>query len=53
LQLRPNTGLWMLGMGVSLDALGRGDEAKSVYREAIRSGSLSADLSAFAEQRLR
>ena len=53
LQLRPNTGIWMLGLGVSLDALGRSEEAKAAYRAAIQSGSLSADLRAFADQRLR
>lgn len=52
-KLRPNTGIWMLGLGVSLDALGRGEEAKTAYRSAMQSGSLNEDLRAFAEQRLR
>ncbi len=53
LQLRGNAGVWLLGIGVSLEALGRGAEAKEAYRRAQASGNLSADLQAFAEQRLR
>jgi len=53
LQLRGNTGLWLLGMGVSLEALGRRDQAQEAYRQAQGSGNLSAELQAFAEQKLR
>lgn len=50
---RNGVGIWLLGLGVSLEALGRGAEAQEAYRRARASGSLSADLQAFAEQRLR
>lgn len=50
---RGNVGVWLLGIGVSLEALGRNAEAQEAYRRAKASGNLSADLQAFAEQRLR
>ncbi len=53
LQLRGNAGVWLLGLGVSLDALGRRSEALEAYRRAQATGNLPADLQAFADQRLR
>jgi MSHA biogenesis protein MshN len=53
LSQRNGVGIWLLGLGVSLEALGRSAEAQEAYRRARASGSLSADLQAFAEQRLR
>lgn len=50
---RRNVGVWLLGLGVSLEALGRGAEAQEAYRLAKTSGNLSADLQAFADQKLR
>ncbi|MCW5574501.1 MAG: tetratricopeptide repeat protein [Burkholderiales bacterium] len=50
---RGGVGVWLLGLGVSLEALGRMDDAQEAYRGARASGNLSADLQAFAEQRLR
>jgi len=50
---RRNVGVWLLGLGLSLEALGRGAEAQEAYRLAKTSGNLSADLQAFADQKLR
>ncbi len=50
---RGNVGVWLLGFGVSLEALGRGAEAQEAYRRAKASGNLSADLQTFADQKLR
>lgn len=50
---RRNVGVWLLGLGVSLEALGRGAEAQEAYRLAKSSGNLSADLQSFADQKLR
>ncbi len=50
---RGGVGVWLLGLGVSLEALGRTADAQEAYRRARASGNLSADLQAFAEQRLR
>jgi MSHA biogenesis protein MshN len=53
LRLRPNVGIWLLGMGMSLDVLGRGAEAQEAFRRAKASGNLPADLQSYADQRLR
>lgn len=53
LRLRSNAGVWLLGLGVSLDAVGRRDEALEAYRRAQATGNLSPELQAFADQRLR
>lgn len=53
LRQRGGVGVWLLGLGVSLEALGRNAEAQEAYRRARASGNLSAELQAFAEQRLR
>lgn len=50
---RGNVGVWLLGMGVSLDALGRGADAQEAYRRAKDSGNLSAELQGVVNQRLR
>ena len=50
---RGNVGVWLLGLGISLDALGRGSDAQEAYRRAKASGNLSPDLQTFADQRLR
>lgn len=53
LRLRPNTGVWLLGMGMSLEALGRNAEAQEAFRRAKSSGNLSQELQNFVDQRLR
>lgn len=50
---RGNVGVWLLGIGVSLEALGRLPEAQEAFRRAKASGNLSPDLQTFADQRLR
>jgi len=50
---RGNVGVWLLGLGVSLEALGRGAESQEAYRLAKASGNLSVDLQSFADQKLR
>lgn len=53
LSKRGNVGVWLLGLGLSLEALGRGDDAQEAYRRARASGNLSPELQSFADQRLR
>lgn len=53
LRLRPNAGVWLLGMGVSLEALGRNAEAQEAFRRAKSSGNLTPELQSYADQRLR
>lgn len=53
LRLRPSAGIWLLGMGMSLDVLGRGAEAQEAFRRAKASGNLPSDLQVYVDQRLR
>ena len=53
LRLKPNTGVWLLGLGMSLEALNRNAEAREAFTRARTSGNLKPDLQAFADQRLQ
>ncbi|MEI7841639.1 MAG: tetratricopeptide repeat protein [Gallionellaceae bacterium] len=52
LQLSPNSGVWLMGLGISLQAMKRNDEAKDSYKRAVETHGLSPALQAFVEQRL-
>jgi MSHA biogenesis protein MshN len=53
LQLSPNAGLWLMGLGISLQALQRKEEALDAYQQAMSSHKLSPDLEAFVTQRIK
>ena len=53
LRLRPDAGVWWLGLGMSLQAIGRIADAQEAYRRARATNSLNPELASFAEQRLR
>jgi MSHA biogenesis protein MshN len=53
LRLRPAVGVWWLGLGISLQSANRTADAQEAYRRARATNSLSPDLAAFAEQRMR
>ncbi len=53
LQLSPNSGLWLMGLGISLQAVQRKEDARDAYTRAIESRSLSPELQAFVAQRLK
>ena len=53
LNLKPQSGVWLMGLGISLQALNRNTEAQDAFRRAKASGNLNADLQAFVDQRLR
>jgi MSHA biogenesis protein MshN len=53
LRLVPQAGVWWMGLGISLEADGRGAEAREAYQRARASGALSAELDRFVEQKLR
>jgi MSHA biogenesis protein MshN len=53
LRLRPNSGIWLLGMGMSLEATGRNAEAQEAFRRAKASGNLTPELQNYADQRAR
>jgi MSHA biogenesis protein MshN len=52
LKLAPNNGLWLMGMGISLQALQRKEEARDAYQRALSSNSLSTQLQAYVKQKL-
>jgi MSHA biogenesis protein MshN len=53
LRMRPANGVWWLGLGISLQAVNRAAEAQEAYSRARSTNSLSPELAAFAEQRLK
>ncbi|MDO8890846.1 MAG: tetratricopeptide repeat protein [Sulfurimicrobium sp.] len=53
LRSNPGMGPWLLGLGISLQADGQTAKAAEIFRHARQSGSLSPELQAFAEQRLK
>lgn len=52
LSLRPNTGTWWLGLGISLEGLGRIDEALTAYKSARKSGNLNDNIIAYINSRI-
>ena len=53
LRLAPDSGGWLMGLGISLQALGRNKEAQEVFRRARTSNSLNPELQAFVDARLK
>ena len=53
LRLSPNDGRWWIGLGLALESQGNGAEARTAFQTARASGSLTPEMAAFVEQRLR
>lgn len=53
LQTTPSSGLWLMGLGISLQALQRKEDAKDAYTRAIETHSLTPELQAFIAQRMK
>jgi MSHA biogenesis protein MshN len=53
LQLAPNNGIWLMGYGISLQALQRNADAKDAFKHALDTQSLSPDLQAFVQQKIK
>ncbi len=53
LRLSPQSGVWWMGLGLSLQAVGSLTEAQEALRRARASDNLSPELAAFVEQRLK
>ena len=53
LQLAPNNGIWLMGYGISLQALKRNADAKIAFQHALDTRTLSPDLQAFVEQKIK
>ena len=53
LQASPDSGIWLMGLGISLKALQQKDEARVAFKHALESHTLNADLQAFVTQQLK
>jgi len=49
----PGSGVWLMGLGISLQAENRQTEAQEAFLRAKASNTLSPDLLAFVEQQLK
>jgi MSHA biogenesis protein MshN len=53
LKLAPRSGVWWMGLGISLQADGRSADALDAFRQAKSVGGLTPDLLAFIDQRMK
>jgi MSHA biogenesis protein MshN len=53
LQLVPGNGVWLMGLGISLQAVQRNEDAREAYRRALGSNSLNPQLQEFVQKKLR
>jgi MSHA biogenesis protein MshN len=53
LLLSPASGVWLMGLGISLQAELRKGEALEIYKRAIDTHNLSPELQAFVEQKIK
>ena len=51
--LSPGSGVWLMGLGISLQAEGQTAEAHDAFLRAKETNSLNTDLQAFVDQRIR
>jgi len=53
LQLKPQSGVWLMGMGISLRAEQRNTDARDAFKRALETNTLGAELQAFVTQQLK
>ena len=53
LRLAPGSGVWWMGLGISLQSLNRNGEAQDAFRRAKAANTLTPELLAFVDQRLK
>jgi MSHA biogenesis protein MshN len=53
LRIKPDAPVWWMGLGISLQASDRNTDALDAYKRALSSGSLSPELQAFVEQKIK
>ncbi|MDH5600755.1 MAG: tetratricopeptide repeat protein [Gammaproteobacteria bacterium] len=51
-KIRPEAGIWWLGLGISLEKSGKNKEALEAYQRAQKTGSLKAGLVKFTDNRV-
>lgn len=52
LSLAPGSGVWLMGLGISLQALNRTQDAREAFQRARATRTLNPELQAFVDQRL-
>ncbi|MFH0933833.1 MAG: tetratricopeptide repeat protein, partial [Pseudomonadota bacterium] len=52
LQLSPGNGIWWMGAGISMQAVERTADARDAYQRALATQSLSAELTAYVQNKL-
>lgn len=52
LRLQPEQGTWWMGLGLSMEAQGKADEARSAYGRALTTGNLPEKLTEFVRAKL-
>lgn len=52
-RLTPNSGIWLMGYGISLQEMQRIEDARSAYQQALATQTLSPELTAFVQQKLK
>lgn len=52
-QLAPGNGVWLMGYGISLQAIKRNTEAKELFKKALDTQTLSPELQAYVQQKLK
>lgn len=53
LQLVPGNGIWWMGAGMSMQAVERVEDARDAYQRALATQSLSAELAAYVQSKLK
>ncbi len=53
LQLKPQAGVWLMGMGISLRAQQQNAEAREAFKNALESNTLSGELQTYVSQQLK
>lgn len=52
-QAAPSNGVWLMGYGISLQAVQRNGEAKDVFQRALDTKTLSPELQTFVQHKLK
>jgi MSHA biogenesis protein MshN len=53
LRVKPDAGVWWMGLGISLQASEHPGDAVDAYKRALSTGSLSPELQSFVEQKIK